>query len=156
MSRAITYTTHVVKYFRAKAFTTSSSGSTIYRLAAFLIQFMKHSYVLFKPRDSPNCTQVYPDHLIHSKLRLFLFCFFYHGATERQQSSCGLTMSSQGTISLQSRYMRVCLEHVAAHFSSCLDHDSIWQEVGKDFPLKGNPLDVSPQINASALRLAVP
>lgn len=65
-------------------------------------------------------------------------------------------MSSQGTIILQSRYMRVCLEHVAALFSSCLDHDSIWQEVGKDFPLKGDPLDVSPQTNAPALSLAVP
>lgn len=37
-----------------------------------------------------------------------------------------------------------------------LDNDSIWQEVGKDFPLKGDPLDASHQTNASAVSFAVP
>lgn len=159
MSPAIIYTTHEGKYFRVKAFTTSSSGHLETGRVFFdTVHETVHSYVLVKPRLSKLYPGVqYPGHLIHTRLYLFFgfFCFNMEpqngnnpavGWPCQVKEPLVFNPDTRGFVwSTSQRSSRVAL-----------DNDSIWQEVGKDFPLKGDPLDVSPQTNASGLRLVVP
>lgn len=153
MSHAITYKTHEEKYFRAKAFTTTSRSGP----ARDWQLFWYSSWNTVMGPLSLETLQTVPRYSLIISFTLSYICLFFLTWSHRTPT-VQLAWPFQVKEPLVFDPDRRGFVWSTSQHSSpvALDNDSIWQEVGKDFPLKGNPLDASPQTNSSASRLVVP